>query len=444
MSRSVRLYIIATLIALIISFIIFRIVAPPPPNHIVFAAGAEGGAYAQTAETYRAAFEAEGVELEIINTSGSGDNLELLRSGGADAAIVQGGVSSDEDKAELMSLGTIFYEPLWVFFRDGTGILNVDELDLRGFDNLRIAAGTETSGTRLLANRLLDENGVEATILPVSGAEGAAALQNGDVDVLMAVSGPTAPYISDLLSDPAISVLSFPRALAYERRTPFLKRVIFPEGGLDLEGNIPSAPIELIAPVAEVAVGHDLHPAIQALLIEVMVETHRGGTLLSEPGAFPGPDRADLPLAEEAERYYEQGPSFLRSVFPFAVANFLERAWVLAIPLLTLVFPLVKAAPPLYRWRTRRKIYVWYKDLRELEGRGWATDDTSERAEVIEALQALQAEVGQVEVPESYTDELYRLRSHILFVSQLMQKLNDGATTAPIPHGTDSIQFASS
>ena len=156
-----------------------------------------------------------------------------------------------------------------------------------------------------------------------------------------------------------------------------------------------------------------------------MVDQHRGGTLLSEPGVFPSPNRTNLPLSEEAARYYEKGPSFLRSMFPFGVANFLERAWVLAIPLLTLVFPLVKAAPPLYRWRTRRKIYIWYKDLRTLEDRGRAAHTIQERDNVIHELQALQAEVGNVEVPESYTDELYRLRSHILFVSQLMQRLND-------------------
>ena len=261
--------------------------------------------------------------------------------------------------------------------------------------------------------------------MPLSGDAGAQALLAGEVDVLMAVSGPSAPFVSQLLADPDIAVLSFPRALAYERRTPYLKRVIFPEGGLDLADNLPSDPIELIAPVAEIIVREDLHPAIQALLIEAMVDQHRGGTLLSEQGVFPSPNRTNLPLSEEAARYYENGPSFLRSMFPFGVANFLERAWVLAIPLLTLVFPLVKAAPPLYRWRTRRKIYIWYKDLRTLEDRGRAAHTIQERDNVIHELQALQAEVGNVEVPESYTDELYRLRSHILFVSQLMQRLND-------------------
>ena len=424
-SKSTQMYIGITLAAVVISFILFRIIAPPPPKQISFASGSAGGAYAQTAEDYQAFFDAENVTLNVVNTTGSGDNLELLRAGEVQAAIVQGGATTPEDEEVLNSLGTVFYEPLWVFFRDDTEIMNLGDLDLRNFDNVRIAAGSETSGTRMLATRMLAENGVEATLLPLSGDAGARALLAGEVDVLMAVSGPSAPFVSELLADPEVAVLSFPRALAYERRTPYLKRVIFPEGGLDLENNLPSGPIELIAPVAEIVVREDLHPAIQALLIEAMVAEHRGGTLLSEPGIFPSPNRTNLDLSDEASRYYEDGPSFLRRIFPFGVANFLERAWVLAIPLLTLVFPLVKAAPPLYRWRTRRKIYIWYKDLRTLEDRGRAAHTIQERDEVIHDLQALQAEVGNVEVPESYTDELYRLRSHILFVSQLMQRLND-------------------
>ena len=430
MSKSVRLYIFITLAALVLSILIFRIVAPPPPKSITFASGAAGGAYALTAEKYAETFANKGMKMTVVESTGSGDNLAMLKAGKVQAAIVQGGVAETSDGEGLRSLGAIFYEPLWVFYRRDTGIMESGLEDLRGFDNLRIAAGSETSGTRKLAEQMMAQNGVDADLVPLSGQAGSDALLNGELDVLVAVSGPNAPYIGEMLAAPEIAVLSFDRALAYERRTPYLKQVIFPEGGLDLEANLPEQEIELVAPVAQVVVREDLHPAVQALLLETMVEIHRDGTLLSEPGVFPTPDRADLPIADEAERYYENGPSFLRRYFSFSVANFFERAWVLAIPLITLVFPLVKAAPPLYRWRTRRKIYVWYKDLRDLEARGRAAMTNDEREAVIRKLRELQAEVGQVEVPESYTDELYRLRSHVLFVSQLMIRLDDLADEA--------------
>ncbi|MAK60982.1 MAG: TRAP transporter substrate-binding protein [Ponticaulis sp.] len=427
MSKTIGLYGLIALVVLVVSIILFRVIAPPPPKTIRFASGSVGGAYSLTAEKYRELVKEESITLEIFESTGSGDNLEMLRSGEVDAAIVQGGVALPADSETLRSLGAVFYEPLWVFYRGDVQLSDTSLEDLRAFDDLRIAAGTETSGTRSLANQMLEQNGVEANLLPLSGPDGAEALLSGDVDVLVTVTAPTAPFIRQLLANPSISVLNFERALAYERRTPYLKQVIFPEGGLDLENNLPSDPIELIAPVAQVVVREDLHPAVQALLLEVMVDVHRSGTLLSEPGVFPTPNRADLPVADEATRYYENGPTFLRRYFPFGVANFLERAWVLLIPMVTLLIPLVRAGPPIYRWRTRRKIYVWYRELKTLEARGRGAKNDHVRDEVIRELRTLQAEVGRVEVPESYTDELYRLRSHILFVSQLMKRLDDEA-----------------
>lgn len=414
----------------IVMFIASRFVAPAPPKTLNFASGSPGGAYSLTAQAYAQVFKDKDFTLEVITTTGSGDNLEKLRSGEVGAAIVQGGIASPEDKAELKSLGAIFFEPLWVFYRSEVAPPGSNASDVRGLEGLRVAAGSSTSGTRALAVELLSENGVSADLINLSGAEGAKALKAGKIDVLVSVSAPNAAFVREMLADPNIYVLNFKRALAYERRTPYLKRVIFPEGGLDLENNLPEAPIELIAPAAEVVVRADLHPDLQALLLEAMVTTHRGGTLLSEPGTFPTPTRIDLPLSKEAERYYERGPSFLRRLFPFSVANFLERAWVLAIPLLTLGIPLVRAAPPIYRWRTRRKIYIWYKDLRELETRGRAAKTSEERQRIRNELSALQAEVGRVEVPESYTDELYRLRSHVLFVNQLIAQLDGDKKTA--------------
>lgn len=405
--------------------------APAAPKKLAFAAGAPNGAYSLTAEKYAAVFEEKGYSLEIQSSTGSGDNLEKLRSGEVGAAIIQGGVSTEADAEELQSLGAIFFEPLWVFYRADLAPEGTNASDIRTLEGLRVAAGSKTSGTRALANELFLQNDVEASLVDMGGAEGAAALKAGKIDVLVSVSAPSAPFVRDMLADPGVRVLNFKRALAYERRTPYLKRVIFPEGGLDLANNLPSSSIELVAPAAEVVVRHDLHPDLQILLLEAMTRTHRGGTLLSESGAFPNMNRNDLPISEEAERYYEQGPSFMRRIFPFSVANFLDRAWVLAIPLITLAYPLAKAAPPVYRWRTRRKIYVWYKDLRRLEQKGRAAKTPEARDNIRRELSALQAEVGRVEVPESYTDELYRLRSHVLFVHQLIGNLDTAEKQPP-------------
>jgi hypothetical protein len=149
-----------------------------------------------------------------------------------------------------------------------------------------------------------------------------------------------------------------------------------------------------------------------------------GGSYLAPPGAFPNPKLTDIPLSSEAARYFKNGPSILRRFFPFSVANFLERAWVLAIPLITLLIPLVRAAPPLYRWRIRRKIYVWYSELRALEAEGRAATTPDQRYAARDKLADMQAQTGMVQVPLSYNDDLYRLRSHIRFVAELIDRLS--------------------
>ncbi|MBO6690358.1 MAG: TRAP transporter substrate-binding protein, partial [Henriciella sp.] len=179
------------------------------------------------------------------------------------------------------------------------------------------------------------------------------------------------------------------RAPALARRQDALSAVTLLRGVIDIGADIPATDVPLVAPVAQLAIRKDIHPAIEALLIDSAMAIHGDGSLLSAAGSWPDPDATDLPVSSQARRYYRDGPSFLRRYFSFDVANFLDRAWVLAIPLLTLLFPLVRAAPPIYRWRVRRKIYVWYKDIRELEARGRASPTPEERARIVKELQDL-------------------------------------------------------
>lgn len=397
------------------------VMGPPPPKSVTIAGGSAGGAYAVTAAGLGASLEAEGVKPTILSTAGSIDNVTRLKTGEAEIAIVQTGLLNEEAGEGLRSIGAVFYEPLWVFVRRGG-----EFADLRDLAGLRIAAGAEGSGTRALADMLLGEVGLSAadyTLAPLGGGDGAQALKAGEVDALVAVSGAAAVWIHDLVADPAIQLVSLDRAPAFSRRHPYLDTVTLFAGVIDPAAGLPAHDVQMLAPAAEIVVREDLHPAIQSLLIEASFERYAGGSIFAEPGAFPTPDLADVELSDEARRYYKDGPTFLRRLFPFDVANFLERAWVLAIPLLTLAYPLFKAAPPLYRWRIRRKIYVWYSDLRDLEAEARAAKTDAELAEIRGKLAELQAETGEVEVPLSYNDNLYHLRNHIRFVSDLVDNL---------------------
>jgi TRAP transporter TAXI family solute receptor len=396
---------------------------PAPPKTIRFAAGSPGGAYHAFAERYQRLLAEEGVEVVLVETQGSIDNLRLLDDSEVDVGLVQGGLSTVSDEEELRSIGGLFPEPFWVFVRN-----DVPADTLGDLHSVRMAVGGDGSGTRMLALELEADYGGEwdeLSRLPLSGNAAADALLAGNVDAVAFSASVEASYVDRLLNSPdVVRLLAFDRAPALARRHEALSDIVLLRGVVDIGKNLPATDIPLVAPVAQLVVRKDLHPAIEALLIDAATAIHSQGTLLAPAGEYPDPDLIDLPISEQARRYYKDGPSFLRRYFSFDVANFLDRAWVLAIPLLTLLFPLVRVAPPIYRWRVRRKIYVWYEDLRALEERGRSTDNQTERDKVQEELETLQAEIGAVEVPLSYTDDLYRLRSHVEFVKQLVRERN--------------------
>lgn len=401
---------------------------PAPPKTIRFAAGAPGGAYHAFAERYQRLLEEQGVNVVLVDTAGSIDNLRLLDEGEVDVAIVQGGLAGPGDEAALRSVGGIFEEPFWVFVRAELAAENFDEL--RG---VRLSIGAEGSGTRALALSIQRQYGGDwpaGARLDLSSTEAQAALLAGEIDAAAFAASADAPYIHSLLRSEEVRLMAFQRAEAIARRDEALSSVVLIRGVVDVGADIPAEDVPLVAAIAQLAVRRNIHPAIEAVLLDAAMLIHSEPSVFSPPGRFPNMANADLPVSRQVARYYQDGPSFLRRYFPFSVANFLDRAWVLAIPLLTLAFPLVRAAPPLYRWRVRRKIYVWYKDLRELEAKGRALPVGEARAGVQKELEKLQVEVGKLEVPLSYTDDLYRLRSHIEFVKQLL--LSDAPVTGGV------------
>lgn len=430
------------LIAFVGLIIALRFVEPAPPRTIVLAGGSPGGAYAAYAERYQRLLAEHNVTVDILTTAGAIENLRLLSEDGVDAALLQGGLANEGDARTMATLGGIFFEPLWVFVRREVGADSFGDLK-----TARVAIGAEGSGTRALALQIQAEFGTgwgPGARLPTGGPAAAEALRQGELDAAVFAADITAPYVEALIEAPDITLLKFERAAALSRRRPALAEITLLRGVVDIARDLPAEDIDMVAPVAQLAVDRDLHPAIQSILLEAASEIHAGGSLLAPAGTFPDPLKTDLPLSDEAARYYASGPTFLRRYLSFGLANFLERAWILLIPLVTLLIPLIRAAPPIYRWRVRRKIYIWYGDLRELEARGRAAASGPQREEVRRELARLQAEIGKLEVPLSYTDDLYRLRSHVAFVNQLLGNLDPKQNVAmPEAPGAEAAETVS-
>jgi TRAP-type uncharacterized transport system substrate-binding protein len=422
------------------------LIGPPCPRRLVIVTGSEDGAYYAFAQRYREILSRDGVTLDVRCTAGSVQNSKLL-AGDDDVslAIIQGGVAEPEGGAPCESLASLYLEPVWVFYR---GDAQLDQLtDLRG---KRIAIGRPDSGTQALASLLLRDNDILAESDRVSGREAggetggeadgesggtelvdwggeraAQALLAGDVDAAFFVVSPQSSLVQQLLQADDVQLMSFRRAAAYQRKHPFLSSVTLHEGTLDLHDNIPSRDIVLLAPAANLVARDGLHGALVPLILDAVTEVHEQGSLMDPKGAFPTLQYVEHPVNARARRFFKSGTPFFYRMLPFRVAVRIDQLKLVALPLFTLLFPLLKVAPPVYRWRIRSKIYRWYGALQKVDVKLREADAKTDFAPDVAQLRELEDELAQVSVPLSYMEEAYNLRLHLAYLLEKVQAKQD-------------------
>jgi TRAP transporter TAXI family solute receptor len=393
------------------------LVEAPPPRRIVMATGREDGAYHRFAQRYAELLKAEGITLELRTSNGSADNLAALLDPNSDVslALVQSGIADPQQSESLQALCSVYWEPLWIFYRGAEPVDRLTQLQGK-----RIAIGPEGSGTRGIAMQLLAANGIDAMqaeFSNVAGMQAAEALKQGEVDAAFFVAGVDTGYIQQLLKSSDVSLVELAQAKAYERRFRFLSALTVPAGGLlELKDNTPAKDTVLIAPCATLVSRKSLHPALIALILNVATKVHGGGDRLTNPGEFPSALHTDLPVSEHSRQFFKYGPPVLQRLMPFWLASLVDRLKIMIIPLVMLLMPLLRAAPPLVRWRTRRKIYLWYARLRQIDRKAIQGMSVEEAEQSLEGLNALEQQLALVGIPLSYMEEYYNLRMHMNLV----------------------------
>lgn len=445
-----------------------RLIQPAPPNTLTITAGPPGSSFWNSAQRYKTILARNGITLNVLPSAGSLENLERLSDPKAsvDVGFVQSGVtlvaaaasearaasaasgtaaprpgeasappsasgsgsasasasgasqpaSGGPAAAPLVSLGSVSYVPLVIFYEGR------ERSRLSGFAGKRIAIGPEGSGTRALALALLKANGIEpgggTTLLPLTGEAAARALTAHEIDAaFLAGDSAQPPVMARLLRTPGVRLFSFSQAHAYARRFPYLTDVEVPMGAFDLGKNLPPAPVHTVAPTAELVARDSLHPALSDLLIEAAKQVHGRASLLQNAGEFPSPVMHDFPISDDAARYYKSGKGFLYRVLPFWLASLVDRLLVLVVPIVVVLIPGARLIPSLYAWRVKSRIYRWYGALIAIERS--ALDETAsadERAASLAKLAEIEGAVNRLKMPLAYADQFYVLREHIGFV----------------------------
>ena len=407
---------------------VFLFVAPPPPMSATLATGQAGSGYAAFGEQLKEVLARQGFELELINTGGSRDNLQRLLSEDSDVslAMVQSGLERQLDaqqREQLQSLGALYQEPLWLFHQKKLNIESIADLH-----SLRLGLGSASSGTQEVVEAILQANQIAAKDYPakwqsIGGSDAANALLKGELDAAFFVAPADSPLVQQLAASPELRLSSFRRAAAYEARIHFLRHVEVGEGLLNLAQNTPDRNILTLSPVATLVINEQFHPALTALILQAAREVMRNGTLLDPPGAYPSAEPTTFALSSDASLFYQKGLPLLQRYLPFRIASLADRYIILLIPLLVVLIPLIKAVGPLYRWRIRARIYRWYKHLREIDQQlNTGTLPEQLDAEIIK-LENLEDELAKVDVPLSYSSELYELHVHLRYVIERLRTL---------------------
>ena len=403
---------------------------PQPPRTVVLATGPAGSAYADFGQRYAQALAREGIRVELLPTEGPASSLQALRDGDADVAFVRGG-SDDTPEEEreaanegILSLGALFYEPLWLFYRPAAlsgpaskktmapPLTRLSSLSqLRG---LRVNVDQAGSGVPDLVRRLLQANGLSADAIVASdmAPEAAArALQAGQIDAVVLVTAPESPVVQRLLQQTDIALADLPQADALSRRFPFLQTVTLPRGMVDLARDLPPENIGLLAATTALLTHEDTHPALRQLFAQTAQQLHGGAGWFNGVRDFPNTRTSELPVSPEGDRAINGRPPFWQRFLPFWASNLLERMWLVIGGLIVLLLPLSRVVPPLYTYRVRQRVFRWYARLQAVEAR--MEEGDADVVELRNELDELDRVASQIAVPLAHAEELYALRNNI-------------------------------
>lgn len=409
-----------------------RFIQPAPSKSLVLSTGGAGGAYQRFAAAYKDTLARQGVEIVETPSVGSTENLARLRDPAQDidAAFIQGGTARVQEDDSLLSLGSLYYEPLWIFYRSelethGKPLTRIT--DLRG---KRVAIGGAGSGTRHLAQELLFANQMgesDALLLDQGGLGLAEAFAKRTVDAAFVVGPTQSATVWTLLHTPGIKLMSLAQAEAYTRQFPYLTKLVLPRGAIDLAHDMPPTDIELLAPTAALVVRDSTHPAHVDLLMQALSEAHGGTGVFQKQGEFPRAAANDFPLSPEAARYYKSGKPFLQRYLPFWAATLIDRMVVMLIPLFAVLIPVLKIAPGIYNWRVKSRIYRRYGELKFIEAEFEADPARMTRAEWLKRVDAVETDVNHLPMPLAFSDMVYTLRTHLSLVRDIIDKGTTGA-----------------
>ncbi len=389
---------------------------PPPPKKIVISTGNSEGEYDEYASTYAEILKDDGLVIEKRRSAGAMENYQRLKNPDSDVEVgfVQDGIGSFEDAPDLVSLGSLYYEPIWIFYRGGHRISRLSDLTGK-----RVAIGKEGGGTQSLARSLLRSSGItdeNTHFVSIGWEDSEKALSEGKVDAAFFLCTPQDALINRLLRKSSIHLMSLDQAEGITRRIPYLHHLTLPRGSMDLSKDIPGSDTHLVGATVTLLIKDTLHPALAYSLLKSAQQIHSEPGIFEKKNEFPSNKDFEFPIANEAHGFYKNGLPFWQKFLPYWIATLIDRFILVLIPLFAVSFPVIRLIPRVYQWRMRQKIYRHYGELKYLETQVKDGNTPEEREKQIAELDQIEERVNGLKLPLDYANHLYSLRGHIDYV----------------------------
>ena len=401
---------------LAIFYVVYSLVDPLPPRRLVIGAGIAGSGYDNFARRYARVLARDGIDLEIRNTAGAVENLDLPRDPASkvQAALTTVGFAQPDDSNHLASLGGVFDAPIFVFYKSAERVTQFAQL--RG---KRLAIGTAGTSIRPLILQVLKAGGAAEAptrFVDMDYDRAIDALIAGEIDVAIFPSQLDTGLLRRALTAPDVRLMNVAQAEAIAKTVPGIKHVVLWQGLIDLTHDIPDADVNLLASGNSLLVRKDLHPALQYLLLEAIREVHLARGPFNRLGEFPAEQPNDLPLSLTAQSFYRSGPTFWQRYTSFWLTSLLDRILFFVVPVVAALIPVIGFTSRLYRWLAVRRIVRLHRALGGLERELAQSEDKAQLAQHQARLSEIESVVRTLKVAQPFEVDLHRLRIHLRMV----------------------------
>lgn len=362
---------IAIVILLIIGGVIIYL-KPFPFTGISIATSYKGGDWYQFGEGAISLLKERGINLEVVATSGTIENAEELNDpkSKVNAGFVYAAALSKDQQKGLYSLGSISYDPVWIFYRNelANKITTIQDLS-----KYRVSLPPKKSGSYILTKKLFQTNGIDIDSNPnfvsSSWEDLRANILSDKADIYIFITTMIDPLVEELIHSPNMTLFNFPGALAYQRKFDYLDAVTIPAGSINIEKKLPVRDISLIATTTTLAVRKDLHPSLQLALLMTSKQIIQDSSRLffSKRNEFPDYFDPSIHISPIARNYYNYGPPKTTEYLPYWLVVFVDRFWFVLIVAFAIIYPLSKLNFHLRRFRFIIRERTHYEMLLNME-----------------------------------------------------------------------------